>query len=328
MTGVDLKSKLHFPLPTREEGCGHELWQNRFFSNHGLSAVEAFQHLCRTLPRRPEGTALQVCGIFSHHGIRSTDLSRKPSRHRYLPGGNAFEALSHGHPIECNSQQSFTGKQHSRLANLRRLRTGFNSASERPIRRSTNRRRCRRKGFRDRFFNDRSMLNTFPLGEVSQNKIGNQAPHDDRSSREHTRFRPYNTGKNARPFLFGPPRISSGRVLRYGSWLPRLWTLVHYTSIQGVLRHPCQKEHSFSKTLFQRDRSIKYRQERSNRSAGSRKFVQQVSRFASSRQLLRPGKRQTLSVLNQQCRRSGVNGCGAIQVALADRIVLQVDKTT
>lgn len=180
--------------------------------------------------------------------------------------------------------------------------------------------------FCDRFLNDRSVLNSFSVGKVSQNKIGDQASHDDRPSRQHTRFHPYNNGEKARSLLFGSPHISSGRVLRYGSWLPRLWTPVHYTPVKSVLRHSCQKEHSLSKTLFQRGRSNKHCQERSNWSAGPRKFIQEVSRFASSSQLLRPGKRQTLSVLNQPCRRSGGNRCGTLQVAMADRIILQMDK--
>ena len=327
MTCNDLNLKSSFFPFSRGAGHSYVFRQTRFFANYGLRSVATVSNLYRPISRRLENPYLQVLRVLSRHGFRATHLPRKPARHHLVLKCNATEALPHGDSVDHFAEQSLQCQQRSRLANLRRLRIHPNRPREEALRRPAARHRSRRNRLRTRFNHDRFMFNDVPLGDVSIDQVGRQSSYAHESSRKHPRIYPCFYRQNARCSYPRSSRVSTWRILCYGSSLPRLRTSVRNSSIAIILRHSCQTKHAIRSTLLQRGRPKHVGTMRSNRNARRILFVEVISGTAPSRSLLRRREQPTFVFSDQQHAIARSNDRGALQVSLADRIIFQMDQT-
>ncbi len=327
MTCNDLNSKPSFsPHFSGAWGRRYVCRQTHFFASYGLRSMATFSNLYGSLSGRLESPSVQMRRVFSRHGLRSTDLPRKLARHHLMPRCDAAKTLSHGHSVECFSKQFIQRQQCSQLANLRRLRTNSHSSCEKSLHQSTTRHRSRRDSLCTGFDHHRFMFNTFSLGNIPHHQVGGEGSYAHEPSGEHTRVYSYFHGKNARCSYFRSSRISTWCVLRHGSSVPRLRASLHHPPSSVVLRHASQKEHAIHSTLFQSSRQKLVDTVRSNWHTEKLLFLKVVSGSASSHPFLRRRERPAFGFSNEQhavvCR----DDCRALQVALADRIVFQMDQ--
>src|SRR5438034_2366084 len=103
-----------------EEGC-REPRTNRIRSNHAVSFSRRVRSMRSALRWEPIHKALLLLGSVSLHGLRPTDLSREPSRHRSLSGNTAPQALSLRAQRTSEAILACRCQRTSGLENLRRF---------------------------------------------------------------------------------------------------------------------------------------------------------------------------------------------------------------
>src|SRR5215471_13526756 len=114
----------HPSATLRQERAG-ELGKNDFLSAYGLSSYTRIPPMRRPLQRQLQTPAFLLLGPISVHGIRATDLSGKPTRHRSMLTFRWHKALSHGHSQSCGTEHFGQREPGARLAHLRRLRSNL-----------------------------------------------------------------------------------------------------------------------------------------------------------------------------------------------------------
>ena len=145
--------------------------------------------LRRSLSWQSTDSQLLLFRSISLHGLRSTDLSREPARHRNLPPRPSKETLPRGLSRRHRSEHSRRCQRTPRLADLRGLRSGLDRSGAatvpgRWLRRSTQAYRLR-VGFHDH----RSLLDAVPLGSIPTPQGRDQTSHAHRPARKYPLFR-------------------------------------------------------------------------------------------------------------------------------------------
>src|SRR6056300_69740 len=80
-------------------GVKHVYGPARFFPSNRPPANAHVPALRKTLPGRAVCETLSVFRPVPQYGVRTANLSGKPSRHRSLSARASKQALSHGHPF-------------------------------------------------------------------------------------------------------------------------------------------------------------------------------------------------------------------------------------
>ena len=114
---------------SRMKGVASVFRLNHFLSAHAVSPMVAVSGLCCSIPRRSQGQKVQVYRPFSRDGFCTTDLPREPQGYRSMPPGDERQALPHGYPKHHLEIQFSQREQHTRLADLCRLRPGVDARS-------------------------------------------------------------------------------------------------------------------------------------------------------------------------------------------------------
>src|SRR6516162_1522270 len=99
----------------------HELWPHRVCTADRASAPQGVSQVRGPLSWKPLREKLLLLGSVSGHGLRPAHLSRKPTRHRDLPGGGGRQAVPHGLPQPGGTLDAGRCQRIARLAHLRRL---------------------------------------------------------------------------------------------------------------------------------------------------------------------------------------------------------------
>src|ERR1035441_5423938 len=94
-------------------------------SGYGTHPADGVRALCRSVRGKPQSPELHLHGSISVHGLCTTDVSRKPARHRSMPAFAGREALPHGDSWAGLAQYAGQCERYARLAHLCRLRPAF-----------------------------------------------------------------------------------------------------------------------------------------------------------------------------------------------------------
>src|SRR3972149_24544 len=105
------------------EGMADELRKNRLRAAGRVPSGARIPKVRRSVPRGVQGPAIHLSRPVPLHGLRATDVSRKPAGYRNLPEGRSGKALPHGHPGRDLPNHPGEGQREPRLAYLCRLRT-------------------------------------------------------------------------------------------------------------------------------------------------------------------------------------------------------------
>src|SRR6266849_6430115 len=119
--GIDLNSKRVQPMLPQllRRRRADEFWQIDLCTTDGLSSGKSFSTLRQTLSRRLQTQKLLLLGPVPLHGLRATNLSREPTRHRSLSARATDQALSSRHSRSGLAQHLGPCELGARLAHLR-----------------------------------------------------------------------------------------------------------------------------------------------------------------------------------------------------------------
>ena len=327
MLVIDLKSILYcdHSCNSNTKGVVNEYWQNYIFTNYGFLAHARISKMCQSLSRQLQSAKLFLLRSIPMHGIRPTNFSRKPSRHRSLFAFCPKQTLS-----RWVSRQSFTQyfsacKRKSRLAHLRRLRPNLNRQSPKAVRQRFFWFRSERNRLCFRFFHDRFMSFFVSLGSFSKKKRRNKTSHTFRSERSYPLiYQGYRWFCKRCKYL----RRSYYRTRRFLHIRPCISRFRKIISVQRTIwffYYSYKKEFSISENLFSSSRQITWPYLRSNNSINRILFKTTLSGKTSTYSIFRFRNTEISHVFNEQFQSSGNNHSATLQMSLASGTILQMD---
>jgi len=148
--GVDLNGGAPMGDPSGFASAGghDERGQDTVRAGHRLPTLDQFPAHRRSLWRRPPGADTELRRAVPLHGLRATDLPRKPARHRNLPVRSAGQAVSHGLSLASQSLHLGRCQREPRLAYLRRLRASAHCPGAQALRPGQSRNTAGQHGLR------------------------------------------------------------------------------------------------------------------------------------------------------------------------------------
>jgi len=141
-----------------------ELLQIDLFSTDGLCSPLRVPEMRPALQRSSQGQNLFLLGPVSHDGVCPTHLSGEPARYSSVSTRRGKQAVSLGHPQPGLAQYSGQCQSGSRLAHLRRFRSGADWTSPPPLRQRRVRCGAGSNGLCPGFHDHRPLLVAVALG--------------------------------------------------------------------------------------------------------------------------------------------------------------------
>src|SRR5664280_2505438 len=220
-SGLDLNCAADICHPARNSFAGgiDGHGQAGVRADHGASATDDVSSLRSALRGRTQSQNVFLPRSVSLHGVRAAYLSRKPARHRSLPGSTSGQALSHGHPQQRSPQHLGQCERGARLARLCRLGPVAHWNRPSSLCRGAVWRRSERYGLRARCQHHRPVPVGVSVGPVSLDQGGHQAAHALGPTRQHPHVSAHQRWQASRRQCPGPVGARAGRLLRHG---PRL----------------------------------------------------------------------------------------------------------
>ena len=161
---------------------------DHIFSNHEPYSSLRIQQMRQTIQRKLQNKIVYLLKSIICYGIRTINLSRKPSRYSRMSQCNAPQIIPCRHP-STSFPNNFSGcKRKSRLAYLRRLCTSINSYCTTIICQRRHRCRTGRNGLCIGFHHNRFVSFAFSLGPVSRKESSNKTAYAYRRTRPDTHF--------------------------------------------------------------------------------------------------------------------------------------------
>src|SRR5277367_4361042 len=292
----------------------------RFCAVDAPSSTDNVSSMRGALRGRAQGQELLLSGSVSVHGVRTTDLSGEPSRHRGEPASTVRKALPLGDSRHCCPQHSRQRQCDARLAYLRELRREVDWYRTRLVRRGAVWRGSRRDGLRARCNYHRFVSVGFSMGAVSFGQSSPQAAYAARSARQYSKLYSHFRRQDARGQRARLAAARTVRLLRDGPWLPGLRAAVPPAPGWQFLRHARQVESQSRASGGSNERSDL----RSNRDLEWLLFAQRISRPVTSHQVPRSEDRQTAHIPNQPVQLARPEHRRFVSLPLAGRAVLQI----
>lgn len=295
----------------------------RVLTTHGSFTPSHVPPLCPALSYQDVFASRSV----PLHGIRTTDLPRKPARHRNLSARSLSQALSSWHQRQRCAQHNGRCQRILRLPHLR----GFRHESH-PDRPQALRQRQLRGGtgsdsLRARYHHHRPLLERLSLAALSSRQGRRQDAYVAGLARQHPHFHSHQRRQDARGQCARHPRARSWQFLHHGSRLHRLRSLVHATSSAGVLYHPRQIQSAIPQGLFT-PRGPVYRADlRPNHCLNQHQSQQGIPATPALYQVPRCRARQGLGLPDQPLRVACADHRPTLPLPLAGRTIFKVDQT-
>jgi hypothetical protein len=158
----------------------------------------------QTYPCAEQFRVMAFAQLTYRHSLREVETCLRAVQGKLLPFGHSQLGFT---------QQYGLCQPHTRLANLRRLRSNPNPESQATLSGRKPRIRSRRHRVRFGRHNNRLMSFSIPLGQVSSYQGRGQATHPAESPRRYPRVHLDIRRETARRQCFGSPRTYAWRVL-------------------------------------------------------------------------------------------------------------------
>src|SRR5580704_11482007 len=305
---------------------GSVLRKNYFFASCRTDPSATVPPVRGALSRQLQGQGVFVLGSVFVHGLRTTNLSREPTRHRRLSKRALRSTLPPGLPQPCVSQYVGRCQRSARLAHLRESGGAPDQKGTPALFRPANGCRTTRKRLCTRFDNNRSLFEPLSVGTLSLHQSRDQTAYSTRLAWADSFL--YRNHRWALPRRQGPGCADgrAGSLLRYGSWLPGLLPPSHTPSSWRLFCHPCTQRSTLHTLCFPTDRSGHRSVQRSNRTTSRVLLAQGFPRQIALGSFLRQRTGSSLLFPNQSSAAAGADYLPTLQDALAGRTVLQVDQ--
>ena len=164
------------------------------------------------------------------------------------------------------------------------------------------------------------------VGQISLNKKRNQTAHavglERTDSCLHLHFR----CQRQRHKMVGRTDFRTWSHLHHGQGVCRLGKTLSDCDIRGVFCHSGQGQSAFYKIPLATRRQVHGIAQRPNRQVGDCQIERGFPHAFAESSLLRPRKEEALNIPNKQLANSSIDRCKALQKAMGDRIVFQMDQ--
>src|SRR4030067_251056 len=204
----------------------------------GTSSGEDLGAMRSALSWQLQDPELHVSGSISVHGVCAADVSRESAGHRSMFALADREALPHGYSRPGVAQHAGQCERHARLADLCRLRAAPDRHRTQAVHQRTLWGRSGQHGVRLGLHHHRLVALAVSVGAISNHQGGREAAPAARFARQYPGFYSYQRWQAARRQHPRPVDSRSRIVLRHGSRLHRLPTVVSVASGRELLRHP------------------------------------------------------------------------------------------
>src|SRR4030042_4484315 len=330
MVVFDLKSPIDFGHKTFTDslkGLANVHRADCFLTTDRLSAKTQIRQMRSTIPWQPSNKKLFLFRPIPVYGFCSDNLSAKSSRHRDLSESIETKTLPLRHTRKCFTQHVSKCKRASRLENIRRLRSCIDKKSSNTLRQRRLRYSTETRSLCTGFNNHRLMSFTASCGKISQAQSRGKSAHTNGLKRLYTHFYPHYRRKRPRCQY---PRRTDFRAwcnLHNGSRLPRLCSSLCFYSKPFNFCYKSQKQLRLYSSFLPQGRQNNRPSMRPDDKTKWLLCIAGLSCGSSSNQLLRCGDRQKIRIFNKQLYATSFNNCSTLQVSLANRNFVQMDKT-
>lgn len=229
VTDLNFDPAICKPAMNFHAGTNHVFRQAGARATHGSSSAAYLSPNRQTIRQRIQSNNVFLSRSRPLTGLRTTDLSREPTRYRNLFTGSAIQALSSWHPFECCSQYTHEYQRRTRLSHLRRLRAEPDGYCAPNLLRKFIRRRPEKHRLCTGHDNHRYMLVSLSIGTISIQKSRRQNAYIARLTREYPELYPYQRRQAVRSQCSRQSPARSGSFLHHGSWLHRLCSPIAFT---------------------------------------------------------------------------------------------------
>ena len=314
-------------LPLFRRAAAHEQRTNSVFANTRFHSKASIQKLCQSLQRKsPSEIFLMLRPIFNN-GVCSTNLSPKSKRHRNLPKGFASKTLPMRLSWQSFSQQSGQCQREKRLANLSRLCKSSYQKSKTTLRRRGPWHYLKKHRLCFGRNSYRSVLNTVSMGPASQSQKCRKATYVDGLKRLDTHVCTHYKRCCARNDSFSRHTIGAIGYLRDGQRLYRFCNIIQFYKEQLFLYYQSKKEYSLLSKVLSPNRQEHRFTKRPDNKIDWHKNFKTLPDTTETNYFSRRRTGSNFRLPDQQLSVGCIDNMSALQTALADRTVLQMDQT-
>src|SRR3990172_301248 len=308
--------------------CQDEFGENGLRSIAATSAAIRVQPVRSSILRQSQNQELFLSRSVSLHGLRSTDLPRKSTRHCNVPQFPQGETLSHGIPREARQVNAGRRERTSGLPHLSGLRLCAHQHGQQTLskRRSWS---GSETGYLCLGFNrHRSLPVHVPVGNVSQDEGRGQGAYITRCVGIDSDLYFRDSRKRSRRQDDGRRSYRSRLGLYDGPGLSRFRAALPYQSAISLFCHQEQKQYAASPHLFCTSGQNHRRSSRSDSYARRLQITSGLSRSVASGTVSRCQTKQAPGGSYEQLPYPGQDLRRYLSPSLAGGTVLQVDQTT
>ena len=267
-----------------------------------------------------------MLGSIFLHGFCSTNLQGKFARYRNLFADNETEAPQCRIARWDGKKYSGQCQQQTRLENLCGFCPDTNSESEKIIRGRKLRHRTQTGCLCVRRNNDRFMPFFISLGQISPDQGSDKATYSFGFEGQYTDDDYHNRGQYSR--CKHPGRVMFGATgnLYHGSRLSGFRQVLRHSHYTSIFCDQGKKESRFQAIIFATDKKSGRNQIRPDRNSNKLLFQKTLPGKNSAYWLFRCGNQETVDISDQQHEAFGKDHCRSLQITLASRTFLQMDK--
>ena len=304
----------------------YEFWSTCSCSSFGFRASRNTLPVGQQIQCRIQGQALWGSTAVDLHGICAIDLAQWTSGYRSVFKFEARSTLSSG--FSGTSSQVDLG----RCQREKRLETlgGSCQKPDQQSQKSLSRRELgigpRQYGLRSGFIDHRPHNVGFSMGQISLNKKRYQTSHaagfEGTNPRLHLHFR----SQSKRHKMVGRTDFRTWSHLHHGQGVYRLGKTFPDCELWGFFCHSGQGQSALYQIQIATRRQIHRIAERPNRQTVDSQIKRGFSYAFAKGSLLRRRKTEALGIPNKQLANSCLDCGEALQKAMGDRVIFQVDQ--
>ena len=328
MTVFDLKSLSCYgqTFSNSSKGLANVQRSISLLATNGIFPKTRFQQMRSSVSRQSSNKDFLMPRPVPLHGVCPANFQRKSAGHRNMSASNAAEAISRWNKRQSLTQYSGRGKRKTPLANIRGLCTGTHQKSKTTLCQRKFRRRTKANSLCFRFHNYRPLPYFVSVGTVPQTQKRHKASHADGPERLDSVLYTHNERQSRGCKSHRLSAYRTRRFLYYGSRLSRLRTAISFFKELGLFRNTSQEKTCLCLTSLSTCRQNHRLAKRSDHQVNRPENIRTLSRSAQANRLLRYRYEQAIRISDKQLRSRCADYSKALQVPLADRVVLQVDQ--
>ena len=306
----------------------NEQRKNSVFANTRLHSKASIQNLRQSLQRKLSSQIFLMLRPIFNNGFRSTYISREFKRYRNLLKSFASKTLSLRLSRQSVSKQLSKCKREKRLSNIPRLCTGAYQKGKVSLRRRRLWRYIEKYCLCFGRNRNRPVSIAVSMGSTSQTQKCGKASYTNGLKRLYTHVYTHYKRCCARNNRLS--YCASGTIshLCHGQRLYRFCNIIQFFKEQLFLYYQSKKEYSLLSQVFSSDRQKHWLKKRPDNKADWPENFRTLSDTTEAYQFSRRRTESNFCVSDQQFPVGRVDNLPALQTALADRTVLQMDQAT